>query len=54
MSMWPMTFLTIDGKDEETWYDQQEDKNKDKDIGSELVIKWLCDPNDYSWRIEKL
>ena len=29
-----MTFLTIDQKDEETWHDQQEDK----DIGSNLVI----------------
>ena len=30
-----MTFLTIDQKDEETWGDQQEDK--DKDIQSDLV-----------------
>ena len=47
-----MTFLTIDYKDEETWNDQQEDK--DKDIVSGLVIYWLSDTVDYSWQIEKL
>ena len=31
-----MTFLTIDQKNEKTWHDQQEDK--DKDIESNLVI----------------
>ena len=38
-----MTFLTIDQKDEEKCYEQQEDKdrykNKDKDVGSDLVIQ---------------
>ena len=35
-----VTFLTIDQKDEETWLNQQEDKDKDKGqgIGSDLVI----------------
>ena len=44
-----MTLLTINQKDKETWYDQQEDKDndrhggirdrdKDKDIGGDLVI----------------
>ena len=32
-----MTFLTIDQKDEETWFDQGDDKGKDKDIGTDLV-----------------
>ena len=30
-----VTFLTIDQKDEETWHDQQEDKDKDNDIVSD-------------------
>ena len=35
-----VTFLTIDQKDEETWLNQQEDKDKDngQGIGSDLVI----------------
>ena len=37
-----VTFLTIDQKDEDTWYDQQEDKGEgkgeSKGIGSDLVI----------------
>ena len=37
-----MTFLTIDQKDEETWYDQQ-DKDKDKGIGSDLVFTFKED-----------
>ena len=43
-----MTFLTIDQKDEETWFDQGEDKGKDKDIGTD------SDTVDYSGQIEKL
>ena len=31
-----MTFLPVDQKDEKIWYDQHEDKDKDK--GSDLVI----------------
>ena len=42
MYMWPMTFLTIDRKDEETWYDQQ-DIDKDKGIGSDLVFTFKED-----------
>ena len=38
-----MTFLTIDQKDEEIWHDQQEDKDKDNDIVSDLVISWFSD-----------
>ena len=47
-----MSFLTIDQRDEETWNDQQ--KGKDKDIGSNSVIWWLNDTDDYSWQIEIL
>ena len=36
-----MTFLSIDQKDVETWFDEDKDvhtyKDKDKDIGSDLV-----------------
>ena len=33
---------------------KDKDKDKDKDIGSDLVIQWLSDTDDYSWQIEKL
>ena len=39
-----MCFLRIDLKDRDTWHDHQEnkdedtDKNKEKDIGSDLVV----------------
>ena len=42
LSKTPVTFLTIDQKDEETWYDQQ-DIDKDKGIGSDLVFTFKED-----------
>ena len=52
LSQTRVTLLTINQKDKETWYDQQEDKDKlndrhggirdrdkDKDIGGDLVIQ---------------
>ena len=42
MSLTHVTSLTIDQKDEETWYDQQ-DIDKDKGIGSDLVFTFKED-----------
>ena len=33
-----LTFLAIDQRDEETWYDQQEDKYKDRDKGLGVAL----------------
>ena len=38
-----MTFLTIDQRDEEAWYDQNEDKDKQKDKHKHIERDWMTE-----------